>query len=60
MQIYKRVMALDSCENFVSAQYLKTEYKGFDRILQIDKLNVGIVMHQMVQIYNRFMALKSC
>ena len=25
MQIYYKVMALDSCQNFVSAQYLKNE-----------------------------------
>ena len=28
--------------------------------IDIDKLWVGIVMHQLVQIYNRFMAFKSC
>ena len=35
--IFKRVMALDSCENFVSAQYLKTECRIFDKILHMDR-----------------------
>ena len=59
MQIYKRVMALDPCQNFVSAQYLRLNegnLKIFCIWIDIDKLWFGIV----VQIYNRAMALKSC
>ena len=39
-----------------------TEWRKFDKIFQmldIDKFWVGIVMHQLVQIYNRVMAFKS-
>ena len=33
--IYNRVMALDSCRNFVSAQYLKNKLMEFDQILHM-------------------------
>ena len=32
----------------------------FCKWIDIDKLWVGIVMHQLVQIYNRYMAFESC
>ena len=34
-QIYNRVMALDSCQNFISAQYLKNKSMEFYKILHI-------------------------
>ena len=55
LQIDKRIMALDSCQNFVSAQYFTTECREFYikiQMLDIDMLCVGIVMHQLVQIFN--------
>ena len=34
-KINKTVMALDLCQNFVSAQYLNNKLMGFDQILHI-------------------------
>ena len=34
-QLYKRVMALDWCQNFVSAQYLEYKWLDFDQILHM-------------------------
>ena len=34
---YKRVMALDMCQNFIFAQYLKTECRELDKILHTDR-----------------------
>ena len=34
-QIYNRVMALDGCQNFISAQYLENELMEFDQILHM-------------------------
>ena len=53
-------MALDSCQNFVSAQYLTTECREFYikfLMLDIDKLCVGIVIYQVVQIHNTVKSL---
>ena len=39
MSIYsflKRIMALDLCQNFVPAQYIKNKRIGFDRILHMN------------------------
>ena len=54
-------MALDACQNFVSAQCLKNEWNmtKFCICIDIDKIQVGIVMRQILQIYNRVMALES-
>ena len=35
VEIYYRVMALDSSQNFDSAQYLKNEWMEFKKILHI-------------------------
>ena len=56
-------MALDSYENFVSAQYLRNELMNLTKFcicIDIDNVKVGIVMHQFEQIFNRVMTLDSC
>ena len=51
-------MALDSCQNFIRLN--EGNSIKFCICIDIDKLWVGIVMHQLVQIYNRVMVFKSC
>ena len=50
-------MALDSCQNFISAKLLRLD--KILQILDIDKPKVVIVRHQLLQIYNRVMVFKS-
>ena len=43
IQIYNRVMSLDSSQNFISSQYLENEWMEFNKILHtmhfdIDKI----------------------
>ena len=44
-------MALDLCQNFASAQYLKNEWSltKFSICVEIDEINVGIVMRNFLQ-----------
>ena len=49
--ICTRVMALDLCQNFVSAQYLENKWTEFHQTLfmhHIDKIYVGIVFRTFV------------
>ena len=59
-QIYNRVMALEYCQNFVSAQYHVNESMEIIRFyvcIDLKQILVGIVTRQFSQIYNSVMAL---
>ena len=50
-QIYKTVMALGYCQNFVSAQYLVNKLIEFDLVcicVDVDQIYVGIVTRQFL------------
>ena len=49
-KIFKRVVALDLCQNFVSA--LSVDLKKFSTCIDNDEINVGIVIRKILQIYN--------
>ena len=53
-------MALDYCQNFVSAQYLENELMEFFISMDVNQICVGIITYTFVQIYNRVMALGYC
>ena len=57
-------MALDLCQNLVSAQYLENKLTDFHQIIYIciyiDKIYVGIVTHGFSNICTSVMTLDLC